>query len=103
MRSPRSIPEACIARATRVASRAKSRYVERRSPCTIAVLSGYPSAERSRKRNGVNGVSDVADIRTPLLEMWDRQQSAGRQLLAVNSSAIQVTGPPPAYARLTRP
>jgi hypothetical protein len=34
----------------------------RRSPWTIATLSGYTSAERSRKRNGVNWECDTLDM-----------------------------------------
>src|SRR6476469_6669829 len=34
----------------------------RRSPWTIATLRGYTSAERSRKRNGVSGACDTADM-----------------------------------------
>src|ERR1700733_13872734 len=61
-RSPGPIPDACRARARRVASEAKSRYEVRRSPWTIATLSGKTSAERSRKRSGVSELCETAGI-----------------------------------------
>src|SRR5919107_1954361 len=66
-RSPGRTPDTCRARARRVASAPNSRYVKRRSPYTIAVLSGKTSADLRRNANGVRAVNDTSDMRPHLL------------------------------------